>query len=89
MLFFVVFFVLFFVSSLFSLLLFSLSFESSGPVVVDARGRLRPPAPCVGMLGLLYFGSGLRYIGSGRVRLARGHTSCTRNNYWGQVAIDK
>ena len=64
-LFFVVFFVLFFVSSLFSSLLFSLSFESSGPVVVDARGRLRPPAPCVGLLGLMYFMVTIHWVRAG------------------------
>ena len=37
---------------------FSLSFESSASVVVVARGRLRPPAPCEGKVGLLYI-SGL------------------------------
>ena len=64
-LFFVVFFVLFLVSSLVSLLLFSLSFESSGPVVVDARGRLRPPAPCVGLLGLIYFMVTIHWVRAG------------------------
>ena len=73
---FVLFFVFFSCLSFFSLLFFSLSFESSASVVVVARGRLRPPAPCEGKVGLIYISCWGCDIGT---RAQRRHTSCTHN----------